>query len=116
MACAASARGKQCAFIHGLSPILSTAHLTQSTSPWEKRLMRRGGRLAQAANRAAGKKRTASRAAASITAASRKYFRCLVLSFIAVRWDRLDARAEQDLREWTGVAADNFPTQNESLP
>jgi hypothetical protein len=72
MACAASARGRQSAFIQGLAPRFSTAHETQPISSAEKRRMRRGGRSAQAKMRAAGANRTASRARTSMTAASRK--------------------------------------------
>ena len=72
MACAASARGRHSALIHGLVPRVSIAHAIQLASSTAKRWMRRGGRSAQANRRAGGRTRTASRARTSMTAASRK--------------------------------------------
>src|SRR5262245_14676031 len=85
IACAASARGRQSALIQGFAAAFSTAHATQFASSPAKRLMRRGGRLAQEKMRAGGITRTASRARIIITAASRRYARLIVFSFIAPR-------------------------------
>ena len=56
MACAAKARGKQRAFIHGLEPTFATAQKIQSASSTAKRLKRLGVRLAHEKMRAGAHK------------------------------------------------------------
>ena len=72
MACAASARGRPTTFMASRAARRSIAQATQRASSAAKRRMRRGGRSAQANRRAGDTKRTASRARASVTAASRR--------------------------------------------
>src|SRR5262249_30995403 len=88
IAWAASARGRQSAFIQRAAPIVSTDHDTQPISSTANRRRRRGGRFAQSNTLAGGRKRTASRATANMTAASTRYFRRRTRVFIGRFPDR----------------------------